>query len=269
MSAPLSSAQSHAGNLFAPPGGDDNSAAIDADQGPLDGQEAVEQQAVDHDANAEQMEVNGIAYAADGLEGSTNDESAYYNEDAGERAEEEHLEHAVAENIADHSEAPEAADFSFVHGEDQSMEEAAEAGAAVDHHPSHADQEADAAATAAAAAAAAMAAMERSLQEAPAGAGPSSETKSSPRKAKRARPSGKITRHRPITSCLECRARKQKCDRQRPRCGGCPEGTACTYVGDNQGEAQEPAASPASKLRVEEIRRREEEAEIQKRQSTK
>ncbi|PWN42394.1 hypothetical protein IE81DRAFT_323551 [Ceraceosorus guamensis] len=272
MSAPLSSAQAHAGNLFAPPGAEENGIVADSDQGHLEVQQDAEHEQADiaHDANAEQMEVNGASYDPDGLEAGPQDETAYYNDGTTERPPEEHIGGVDTENGVEHPEAHETADFSFVHGEDQSMDDAAEAGAAVEHVPSHTDQEADAAATAAAAAAAAMAAMERSLQDSSVGgAGPSEDAKPSPRKAKRARPSGKITRHRPITSCLECRARKQKCDRQRPRCGGCPEGTSCTYVGDSQGEAAATAASPASKLRVEEIRRREEEAEMQKRQNSK
>ncbi|PWN53515.1 hypothetical protein IE53DRAFT_359947 [Violaceomyces palustris] len=49
----------------------------------------------------------------------------------------------------------------------------------------------------------------------------------------RAKSQTKITRHRKITSCLQCRERKQKCDRVKPVCGNCLDndrGEPCHYV---------------------------------------
>lgn len=91
-------------------------------------------------------------------------------------------------------------------------------------------------------------------------------------KIKRARSAQKITRNRKITSCLQCRERKQKvgllackegndranfvlyacqCDRQKPLCGNCSTastrgGGLCTYV-DTVEEAQEVLANEGEK----------------------
>ncbi|UZJ55104.1 hypothetical protein CBS101457_004424 [Exobasidium rhododendri] len=69
-------------------------------------------------------------------------------------------------------------------------------------------------------------------------------------KIKRARSTQKITRNRKITSCLQCRERKQKCDRQRPVCGNCDVGNSrggmCTYVDTVEG-AQEVLAGEGEK----------------------
>lgn len=89
-------------------------------------------------------------------------------------------------------------------------------------------------------------------------------------KIKRARSMQKITRNRKITSCLQCRERKQKvgrriqrarsawltprnilqCDRQKPLCGNCTtsstRGGMCTYV-DTVEEAQEVLATEGEK----------------------
>ncbi|KAJ1037094.1 hypothetical protein NDA11_001448 [Ustilago hordei] len=53
----------------------------------------------------------------------------------------------------------------------------------------------------------------------------------------RSKSATKITRFRKITSCLQCREKKQKCDRVKPVCGNCRENPAddpCHYVDDRK-----------------------------------
>lgn len=69
-------------------------------------------------------------------------------------------------------------------------------------------------------------------------------------KVKRAKSAQKITRNRKITSCLQCRERKQKCDRKRPVCSNCVAGNSrggmCTYVDTAEG-VQEVLANEGEK----------------------
>lgn len=53
----------------------------------------------------------------------------------------------------------------------------------------------------------------------------------------RSKSATKITRFRKITSCLQCREKKQKCDRVKPVCGNCrenPTDDPCHYVDDRK-----------------------------------
>lgn len=53
----------------------------------------------------------------------------------------------------------------------------------------------------------------------------------------RSKSATKITRFRKITSCLQCREKKQKCDRVKPVCGNCrenPSDDPCHYVDDRK-----------------------------------
>ncbi|KAJ9480029.1 Chromatin structure-remodeling complex protein RSC3 [Pseudozyma hubeiensis] len=53
----------------------------------------------------------------------------------------------------------------------------------------------------------------------------------------RSKSATKITRFRKITSCLQCREKKQKCDRVKPICGNCrenPSDDPCHYVDDRK-----------------------------------
>lgn len=53
-------------------------------------------------------------------------------------------------------------------------------------------------------------------------------------KVKRAKPKKKIKRTRHITSCWQCREKKQKCDRAKPVCGNCKNSNSrdgmCLYA---------------------------------------
>ncbi|KAF2657107.1 hypothetical protein K491DRAFT_757144 [Lophiostoma macrostomum CBS 122681] len=55
-------------------------------------------------------------------------------------------------------------------------------------------------------------------------------------------------RRRPALSCVECRRRKVKCDRNHP-CGPCTRmnSPACTYIPDSRRRAASPAVAPASR----------------------
>ncbi|PWY98273.1 hypothetical protein BCV70DRAFT_202053 [Testicularia cyperi] len=53
----------------------------------------------------------------------------------------------------------------------------------------------------------------------------------------RSKSATKITRFRKITSCLQCREKKQKCDRVKPVCGNCrenPTEDTCHYIDDRK-----------------------------------
>ncbi|CDR98579.1 hypothetical protein [Sporisorium scitamineum] len=67
----------------------------------------------------------------------------------------------------------------------------------------------------------------------------------------RSKTATKITRFRKITSCLQCREKKQKCDRVKPVCGNCrenPTDDPCHYVDDRErpGSDDEDAAADTS-----------------------
>ncbi|EST09533.1 Zn(2)-C6 fungal-type DNA-binding domain protein [Kalmanozyma brasiliensis GHG001] len=67
----------------------------------------------------------------------------------------------------------------------------------------------------------------------------------------RSKSATKITRFRKITSCLQCREKKQKCDRVKPICGNCrenPTDDPCHYVDDRKrpGSDDEDHAGDAS-----------------------
>ncbi|TKY84585.1 hypothetical protein EX895_006487 [Sporisorium graminicola] len=67
----------------------------------------------------------------------------------------------------------------------------------------------------------------------------------------RSKSATKITRFRKITSCLQCREKKQKCDRVKPVCGNCrenPTDDPCHYVDDRKrpGSDDEDAAADTS-----------------------
>ena len=67
----------------------------------------------------------------------------------------------------------------------------------------------------------------------------------------RSKSATKITRFRKITSCLQCREKKQKCDRVKPVCGNCrenPSDDPCHYVDDRKrpGSDEEDAAAAAA-----------------------
>ncbi|SNX86001.1 uncharacterized protein MEPE_04710 [Melanopsichium pennsylvanicum] len=67
----------------------------------------------------------------------------------------------------------------------------------------------------------------------------------------RSKSATKITRFRKITSCLQCRDKKQKCDRVKPVCGNCrenPTDDPCHYVDDRKrpGSDDEDTAADSS-----------------------
>ncbi|CBQ73918.1 conserved hypothetical protein [Sporisorium reilianum SRZ2] len=94
------------------------------------------------------------------------------------------------------------------------------------------------------------------VSQAATGAQPDSSSISTPKpKKERAKPkprsksATKITRFRKITSCLQCREKKQKCDRVKPVCGNCrenPTDDPCHYVDDRKRPGSDDEDAPAA-----------------------